>query len=319
MLDENELHERFPWTASLVFNTEMKKGGFSEKHVPSDSYLVGSKKTKGVPVEHRWVVGNEQGEILPAFLLCKLQAIESGKAFGPHGIRTDEEQRSRMYAMLRKGQHMGVLNGGCREAREARPKKKKQKAATNTAAAAAAVHASDAPGWCSHPEHAHLVGVMSDALDGKYGAPRSAFVIEERLDRFPGLGLPGGARHDSLLEVSGHKLLDQEPALRWKAAAASDTTAAGSTDDEVILCGDDGDDAELPDAIYMQDGRALGAKYEHAKHGMRLEAWWGHVVERQATDWVEGVLLLGADQQVCTAKCLPAMKAAGIVVMRRAT
>ena len=67
------------------------------------------------------------------------------------------------------------------------------------------------------------------------------------------------------------------------------------------------------------DGRALGAKYEHAKHGMRLEAWWGHVVERQATDWVECVLLLGADQQVCTAKCLPAMKAAGIVVMRRAT
>ena len=48
MLDENELHERFPWTASLVFNTEMKKGGFSEKHVPSDSYLVGSKKTKVV-------------------------------------------------------------------------------------------------------------------------------------------------------------------------------------------------------------------------------------------------------------------------------
>ena len=118
MLTADELAERFPWTDRLAFNTDMKKGAFKEKNVPAGSYLVGTKQDKGgQQIEHRWVVGNEQGEILPSFLLCKLQAIESGKAFGPHGISTNDGERARMYAMLRKGQLLGIFDGGCPEAR----------------------------------------------------------------------------------------------------------------------------------------------------------------------------------------------------------
>jgi hypothetical protein len=54
---------------------------------------------------HKFVVGNQQGEILPKMLFCKFKAIESSKVWGnPLTITVTDEQRDRLYAMAREAQ-----------------------------------------------------------------------------------------------------------------------------------------------------------------------------------------------------------------------
>jgi hypothetical protein len=92
-MSEDELHSEHPWTASLEFNESMLKKEIDEKEVPNESCLLGMKKDG---TTHRFVVANEQGEILPKLLFNKLITIESGKAFGKdHTITTDDDQRDR--------------------------------------------------------------------------------------------------------------------------------------------------------------------------------------------------------------------------------
>jgi len=107
MLTEEQLHERFPWTAELAFNTSMTKKDVDEKTVPDGVVLLGYKTEKGVEKVHRFntcaatpapaacttpvsgslahlvgLSGNNAGEILPKLLMAKLQMIESGVAYG---------------------------------------------------------------------------------------------------------------------------------------------------------------------------------------------------------------------------------------------
>eukprot|EP00316_Scyphosphaera_apsteinii_P003732 CAMPEP_0119319200 /NCGR_PEP_ID=MMETSP1333-20130426/48726_1 /TAXON_ID=418940 /ORGANISM="Scyphosphaera apsteinii, Strain RCC1455" /LENGTH=109 /DNA_ID=CAMNT_0007325555 /DNA_START=139 /DNA_END=468 /DNA_ORIENTATION=- len=84
----------------------MAKKQFDEKAVPDASCLLGVKEDGS---QHRWVVGNEEGEILPKFLWAKFVAIESGKVFGkPLKTTTDVTQRDRLYAMAREAQLRGI-------------------------------------------------------------------------------------------------------------------------------------------------------------------------------------------------------------------
>jgi hypothetical protein len=95
---EDELHSEHPWTASLEFNELMLKKEIDEKEVPDGSCLLGTKKDG---TTHRFVVANEQGEILPKLLFQKLVTIESGKAFGRDlTIITDDDQRDRCKCSL---------------------------------------------------------------------------------------------------------------------------------------------------------------------------------------------------------------------------
>lgn len=87
LMEEEELHAKHPWTKDVVFNEVMKKGEFSEKNVP-DASVIGGTKADGKP--QRWVVGNEQGEILPKFLMQKFISIESGKV-GRHSMLSASE------------------------------------------------------------------------------------------------------------------------------------------------------------------------------------------------------------------------------------
>jgi len=94
MMTEEQLHEAHPFVVSLVFNEVMKKKDFNEKNVPDEACIMGvrmdNRKT------HRFVVGNEQGEILPRFLSAKWIAIESGKVYGnPLTIETSDEEKAK--------------------------------------------------------------------------------------------------------------------------------------------------------------------------------------------------------------------------------
>ena len=114
-----ELHEAYPFTAGLVFNQKMLRGEFQVSHVPDEVVLVGSKiypmpanhytfpgTLPGNRAPHRWVVGNEAGEILPLFLEIAWKAIESGEErySTATGLRLDTQQVARLYAMVREAQ-----------------------------------------------------------------------------------------------------------------------------------------------------------------------------------------------------------------------
>ena len=131
-LSAGALHARFPFTVELKFNLTMtKKSGFSESQAKKNaaSFLHGT-KANGKP--HQWVFGNQFGEVLPKFLMTKWQVrepaqlryccasaastssdssvvsgqtIESGIAFGnAHGVETPEDQKDKLYAMVREAQ-----------------------------------------------------------------------------------------------------------------------------------------------------------------------------------------------------------------------
>ena len=110
LLSATELHSEFPWTQDLVFNEQMKKGEFSEARIkdssaPVTSCIFGHKDGK----THVWVVGNEEGEILPKFLLAKFITIESGRAFGNVvSIVTEDSERDKLFAMVREAQVRGI-------------------------------------------------------------------------------------------------------------------------------------------------------------------------------------------------------------------
>ena len=110
MLSPTDLHTEFPWTEALVFNESMKKGEFSEAKIknasaPKTSCIFGSKEGKS----HAWIIGNEEGEILPKFLMQKFITIESGKVFGNvTTIVTGDTERDRLFAMVREAQHRGI-------------------------------------------------------------------------------------------------------------------------------------------------------------------------------------------------------------------
>ena len=93
LMPQQKLHEKYPWVADVVFNETMTKKEFNEKLVPDESCLLG---TKPDGKRYRFVVGNEQGEILPKFLMAKFKMIESGVVWGnPLTIEVDKEQRDR--------------------------------------------------------------------------------------------------------------------------------------------------------------------------------------------------------------------------------
>jgi len=86
-----DLHENHPFVQDITFNETMLKKEFNEKNVPDSSCLFGVKENGK---EHRFVIGNEQGEILPKLLFAKFKMIESGQAFGKEiTITIDDEQR----------------------------------------------------------------------------------------------------------------------------------------------------------------------------------------------------------------------------------
>ena len=66
MMDAVALHEAHPFAERLTFNEVMLKKGFDERAIPDESCIMGVDKD-GKP--HRFCVGNEQGEILPKFLM----------------------------------------------------------------------------------------------------------------------------------------------------------------------------------------------------------------------------------------------------------
>ena len=82
MLTEEQLHERFPWTAELAFNTSMTKKDVDEKTVPDGVVLLGYKTENGKEKVHRFNTGNNAGEIMPKLLMAKFQMIESGVVSG---------------------------------------------------------------------------------------------------------------------------------------------------------------------------------------------------------------------------------------------
>ena len=82
MLTEEQLHERFPWTAELAFNTSMTKKDVDEKTVPDGVVLLGYKTENGKEKVHRFNTGNNAGEIMPQLLMAKFQMIESGVVYG---------------------------------------------------------------------------------------------------------------------------------------------------------------------------------------------------------------------------------------------
>ena len=71
-MDASALHDRFLWSAKLVFNESMMKSELDEKKIkeeggaPKMSTILGDKDGE----VHRWVIGNEAA-ILPKFLLAK--------------------------------------------------------------------------------------------------------------------------------------------------------------------------------------------------------------------------------------------------------
>jgi hypothetical protein len=100
-MSEDELHAEYPWAQALVYNESMLKADFVEKSVRAlvppldrcthtlaalvrrsqvpDASVIHGTTVKGGP--HRFCVGNEQGEILPKFLMAKLIVIESNKVW----------------------------------------------------------------------------------------------------------------------------------------------------------------------------------------------------------------------------------------------
>lgn len=68
MMTAAELHAAHPWTEGLAFNEVMVKKQFDEGLIPDDSVIQGT-KADGKP--HRWCVGNQEGEILPKFLMVR--------------------------------------------------------------------------------------------------------------------------------------------------------------------------------------------------------------------------------------------------------
>lgn len=66
LMDADVLHEAHPFTEDLTFNEAMLKKQFNEKQVPDESCIMGVNREGK---RHRFCVGNEQGEILPKFLM----------------------------------------------------------------------------------------------------------------------------------------------------------------------------------------------------------------------------------------------------------
>ena len=104
-LSQDELRERHPWTKGLRFNERMLRGEFDESCVPDDSCLFGT-APRGAK---RWVIGNEQGEILPAYLHAAWCMIEARKERGdahsePEHVMANDAQRQKLYAIIREAQ-----------------------------------------------------------------------------------------------------------------------------------------------------------------------------------------------------------------------
>jgi len=119
-MTEEELHEAYPFTSELVFNEKMQRGEFSEARVPESACFYGNKPVL-MPQQnrdgeyltlperrstHRWVVGNEAGEILPRYLESAFVAMESGDELfnDVTRTRTSDPQRMRLYAIIRQAQ-----------------------------------------------------------------------------------------------------------------------------------------------------------------------------------------------------------------------
>lgn len=99
-MSEEGLHDEYPWVESLTFNITMTKKEFNEAKVPDASCLFGTKQDGST---HRFVVGNEQGEILPKLLFAKFQMIESGKTYGKKltiAVGNKERDRCKCFSFL---------------------------------------------------------------------------------------------------------------------------------------------------------------------------------------------------------------------------
>lgn len=123
-LTAEQLHEAYPFTSTLVFNETMQRGEFNESNVPPEACVTGSQASLLPPrdhgrsdsclperrVTHRWVVGNEQGEILPRYLQNAWIAIESGEELYSNAVRlrVDTPQVARLFAMIREAQLRAV-------------------------------------------------------------------------------------------------------------------------------------------------------------------------------------------------------------------
>ena len=123
MMNADELHEAHPWTAQLSFNQAQLKKEIDEKAIKkaaSPSSCILGCAADGSP--HSWVVGNEAGELLPKFLMAKLQVIESGKVYGRFcSITTNDEEKDRLFAMVREAQLRGIPPLAIKKERGKRP------------------------------------------------------------------------------------------------------------------------------------------------------------------------------------------------------
>ena len=120
-LSTAELHDAHPWTSDLIFNEKLQRGEFDQSKGMS---ILGTKPKVLPPRDrspfqfgpraqadpgrtaHRWVIGNEAGELIPQMLHIAFKAIESGAEEYSDAERgsTDDAQRLRMYAMVREAQ-----------------------------------------------------------------------------------------------------------------------------------------------------------------------------------------------------------------------
>jgi len=163
-------------------------------------------------------------------------------------------------------------------------------------------HESDAPGWCSDPKH-KLSAKAIAALDA-------------------------GAGND-LLESD---LLQYEPTreLIDRKGATDDRTLVQYFEEDIV---DPHDEEGTISRIWLlENARTHMTKYGYAKFGKRLEAMHAaiQVIEPEAnacpgfdsashcdaSDKVT-VLLLGKQQPICRANCIPALTKVGIVIQRR--
>lgn len=165
-------------------------------------------------------------------------------------------------------------------------------------------HESDTPGWCSDPLY-KLSAKSIAALDA-------------------------GAGND----LNESDLLEYEPTrdLIDKKGATGDRTLIQYFE-EVL---NPADPDQVFDRVWLvEDAQVYGTKYGYAKFGKRLLAMHAavKVIDPQANACpgfdsashcdaggdVVTVLLLGKDQPLCRANCIPALNKAGIVIQRRET
>jgi hypothetical protein len=92
-LDEDELHRKYPYTKDLEFNNTKSMDQKGQNQVKANKLTPDVSVVHGSYFEdrgsfkngdyHGYVIGDEEGHIMPKLLLKKLQTIESGKVRRP--------------------------------------------------------------------------------------------------------------------------------------------------------------------------------------------------------------------------------------------